>query len=136
MYNISHVEFTINNTKWSYAIYATCLLGQKVLWPLWMRIFYVIYLFHLCWPQSSFGSWSKWLNVHKSSKNKESYLKTHMPLTLYRDYHMPTNGRQTVIWKQWVWHAIAHLEWSVVHFFLRGFHFSDLIRYIYRVRHV
>lgn len=40
---------------------------------------------------------NKWLNVHKSSKNKESYLKTHMPLTLYRDYHMPTNGRQTVI---------------------------------------
>lgn len=53
-------------------------------------------------PQSSFRSWKKCLNVHKSSKNKESYVKTHMPLTLCRDYHMPTNGRQTVISKQWV----------------------------------
>lgn len=113
MYNISHVEFTINGIKWSYAICDVLAKSESFMTFANAYIYFALFfLFPSIGHKVHFVSWNKCLNVHKSSKNKESYLKTHIPLTQCRDYHMPTNRRQTVILKthQCVWHAIAHLR--------------------------
>lgn len=112
MYNISHVEFTINGIKWSYAICDVLAKSESFMTSAnaSYNLFYVFLSSH----KVHFVHGNKCSSVSKSSKNKESYLKTHMPLTLCRDYHRPTNGRQTVIWKQWAWHAIYCSFWWAV----------------------
>lgn len=112
MYNISHVEFTTNGFKWSYAICDVLAKSESFMTSAnaSYNLFYVFLSSH----KVHFVQGNKCSSVSKSSKNKESYLKTHMPLTLCRDYHRPTNGRQTVIWKQWAWHAIYCSFWWAV----------------------